>query len=63
MRYGKNNPHPRGLIGEIVANFLQDRGWSEEEIEGYPSGAWVKGDIVASMEQAYEREINDTGNL
>ena len=58
--YGKDNPHPRGLIGEIVANSLLSRGWHEEDREGawgLTEHVWVKGDVVTTLEWAHEIEF------
>ena len=41
--YGRENPHPRGLIGEIIANQLLQAGWKQTEMAGYPDW-WIGPD-------------------
>ena len=57
--YGPDNPHPRGMIGEITANVLLEAGWHEEKREGsrgLVDDVWVKGDVVTTLEWAWEIE-------
>jgi len=48
--YGKHNPHPRGMIGEITANRLFNLGWHELITPG--GREWRLGDLFCTLEQA-----------
>ena len=53
--YGKDNPHPRGIIGEMFANQLIKNGW-REETRGYDSHFWISPDDeeIGKLEFAFE---------
>lgn len=51
--YGPDHPHPRGLIGEIIANMLIGDGWHEETRAG--ESYWHSPDdtMLCTLEQAH----------
>lgn len=64
-KYGPRNPHPRGMIGEMIANKLIDAGWYE--IDGgspYHEKVWTRPvdpgkpeeqAPICTLEQAHEQ--------
>ena len=64
-KYGPSNPHPRGIIGEMIANKLIDAGWYEiDRGEPYHEKVWTRPADPAkpeepaphcTLEQAYEQ--------
>ena len=53
--YGQGNPHPRGIIGEMLANDLLKAGWRETEQPMHSERYWMSpdGSMICTLEQAW----------
>ncbi len=51
----RSNPHPRGMIGELMANTLIRYGWYEQTI-GLDSNMWTspEGTVHGKIEWAHD---------